>query len=488
MQRRGPDLTATATTTPGRTRHIDRCSAVFVLLSLLFGIAFALLTPPMWGQDEPAHFGRAYAVAHGQLLPEQVPSTGGVDYGGQVPATVQALAEYAGANFAPPPPPPPQVADPGEYRRLASRPLDAPLVDRGFPNTSAYSPLPYVPSVIGLRLAEAAGGSVGSAILLMRLCDLVAYTAIVWAALWFLRRHAVRWVVFVVALLPMTVYEASTVTADTLTNALAILLGALFVKAVFLRRDLTRTETGLLLASAVLLPLAKPLYVLLTLLLLVVPAERLALRRWRRPATVGGTVVGVLAFGAWFAASSGVQQAMHHMRPDVATIAPGEQLRYVLTHLPQFVRTVLRTLARQGDVFVSQLFGHLGSTYVPVPLSAVLCCLVAALLAAGLAERLSATRRQVAAAAALVVLTAAAVFVVEYLDWSPVGAPVIEGVQGRYFLPLVVVAEAVVLQVVPLRLHVPTERIRLGVTASIVALMALGLARSVLAFVVVLGR
>ncbi len=474
-------LTAAPATTSTPPRRIDRCSAVFVLLSLVFGVAFALLTPPLWGQDEDSHVERAYAISHGHLLPERIPWAGGVNYGGTIPATVQALSEYAVTNFRPPAPPPPQVTDPGEYRRLASQPLQAPLVDTAFPNTSVYSPLPYVPSVIGLRLAEAAGGSVGSAILLMRMCHLLAYTAIVWAALWSLRRHAVKWVVFVVALLPMTVYEAATVTADTLTNALAILLGALFVKAAFLRRDLTRTETGLLLASAVLLPLAKPSYVLLTPLLLVVPAGRLALPHWRRLTTVGSTVLGVLAFGAWFAVSSGVQAALHFMRPGV-DVAPGTQLHYVLTHVPQFLRTTLRTVARQGDVYVSQLFGHLGSTYMPVPLTAVISCLVAALLAAGISERLSATRWQLTTAAALVLVNTAAIFFIQYLHWSPVGSPVIEGVQGRYFIPLLIVAAAVVLQTVPLRLHIPTERIRRGVTTSIVALTTLGLARSALAF------
>src|SRR5689334_15991636 len=43
--------------------------AVFVLLSLLFGVPGIFLTPPLRGADEPAHFLRAYGIAQGEIVP-----------------------------------------------------------------------------------------------------------------------------------------------------------------------------------------------------------------------------------------------------------------------------------------------------------------------------------------------------------------------------------------------------------------------------------
>jgi uncharacterized membrane protein len=40
------------------------------------------------------------------------------------------------------------------------------------------------------------------------------------------------------------------------------------------------------------------------------------------------------------------------------------------------------------------------------------------------------------AAAPLLLLTAGAVILAQYLSWTPVGAHAVEGVQGRYFLPV----------------------------------------------------
>ena len=39
-------------------------------------------------------------------------------------------------------------------------------------------------------------------------------------------------------------------------------------------------------------------------------------------------------------------------------------------------------------------------------------------------------------AASLVLGAIAAVFVLQYLNWSPIGGPSVDGVQGRYFLPV----------------------------------------------------
>src|SRR5215208_2276127 len=50
--------------------------AVFVLLSLLFGLATAVVTPPFRAPDEPAHFIRAYGFARGEILPSTADENG----------------------------------------------------------------------------------------------------------------------------------------------------------------------------------------------------------------------------------------------------------------------------------------------------------------------------------------------------------------------------------------------------------------------------
>jgi uncharacterized membrane protein len=459
-----------------RSRVTDRCALAFVLTSLLFGTVFAIVTPPLWGPDEFTHVSRAYAVAHGRFLPQRVAfPPGAVNYGGLVPSTVDALTTHATRNYGnPPQSPAPAVVAPEEYRRLAAQPLRAPLAEIGFANTSAYSPVSYLPAVLVLRTVELADGTVGTALTLMRLVDLVTYTALVWLALRSCRDQRFKWVIFVAALLPMSVFQASMITADAMTNGLAILFGALFARAVFFGRDLSRSQTAMLAGSAILLPLAKPTYVILALLLPLVPANRLTMRRWGRPAA---SAAGLLAFGAWTTVSAETSAAMGLMRPG-EVVDPAQQTEFILSDIPRFALIVARTFAYLDNTYFIQFFGALGQTFVPVPALTVVACIVAGVLAFGMAEHPHLSRPRLIAAAAVVLLSAAAIFGTLYLEFSPVGRYQIEGVQGRYFLPLVVVGVAVALRLVPIRLHLPTPRAARSTAAAVVALMAVGLALS----------
>ncbi|MDI2030011.1 DUF2142 domain-containing protein [Saccharopolyspora sp. TS4A08] len=450
-----------------RRRPKDPCGLVFVALSLLFGCAFALITPPLWGFDETTHFSRAYAVDHGRILPQLVPGSE-VVYGGPIPETVAELSHFAANGFNNVPAFPEHgVAHPEAYAELLAQPLNAPLVDVGFVNTSSYSPVAYVPSALALRAVEVVDGSVGLALTLMRLADVLAFTGVVWLALRALRGLRFRWVVFVVALMPMTVFVAGMITADALTNALSLLFGALFVKAVLLAKRLSRWETALLFAAAILLPLAKPTYVLLVLLLPLVPGSRMAARRW---AGIAATAAGVTGFGIWTALSARTSEGMHTMRPN-EVIDPGLQVQYLLTHLTDVPGLLARTFAAQEQGIVTGFFGVFGSSFVLAPATAGLATLAAGALAFGITDRMRATRAQWITSAGVVLVSAAALFGTLYLEFSPVGQYQIEGVQGRYFLPLVVIAVAVLARVIPLRLEIPRARLLRGAEVAIVVLV-----------------
>ncbi|NIJ12832.1 hypothetical protein FHU38_003176 [Saccharomonospora amisosensis] len=458
-----------------RLRGIDHCGLLFVLLSLTFGGFFAAITPSFWGFDEFEHFGRAYAIDHGQILPQHDPVRDIYGVGG-VPSSAYDLRELAVHNFINPgEAPDPSVTDRDAFHRLEQRPLETPLRTALVANTSAYSPVAYGPSLLGLRIAELSDASVGTAITLMRLADVVAYTGLVWLGMYALRGHRLKWLVFVVALLPMAVYEAATITADAVTNATAILFGALFVKATFLRQPLPGWESALLVGSAVLLPVTKPSYVLLSLLLLLVPGARLAL--WRGTKYVA-TLVGMGMFGAWTAltAKVGPGQAVQLRPGDV--VDAGSQLDYALSHPLELGRVLIRTFVYQENIYFGQFFGVFGHTWVPAPALAQLSWILAAVLAFGIAGWMYASRVQLTATAVIAALNVAAVFALLYLQFTPVGFHLIEGVQGRYFIPLVILGAAVALQLVPLRLRLASPRHVQGSKAAIVILVLIALASS----------
>ncbi|GGL37480.1 DUF2142 domain-containing protein [Nocardia jinanensis] len=443
-------------------RRVGPATVAFTLLAGIFGLVFAVMSPPFWGHDELTQFGRAYQVAHGGLNPTRIEDDRGVSYGGEVPAAVEALMGYALNDYTHNPGEPyPDVADPAAYQRLG----DAPVTDERkiiwFTNTAAYSAVPYVPNAIGIRFAELIDADAGTMVRLTRLSGLAAYLLVVGFGLWALRKHRIQWLAFTVAVLPIAVFQAGTVTADTLTNALAVLVSVLLVKALFLGERLGRVETTAVLATAILLPLCKPTYVLLAMLVVLIPAARLGLDGWRRWLTWACAAVGAIGFAVWMkiAAPTGEGTSLMRPREQWYTVDTGEQLTGILTGPFGFLRTFWESILRRDQEWFTEFFGELGFAYIEVPATAVVACLLAFAVSVGMAERFDRPDfRRTLVVALTMAASVAMIYVTLYMSFTPVGYYIIDGVQGRYFIPLAIVSFAVLLRWMPFRLRGPGDR------------------------------
>lgn len=441
-------------------------TVAFAVITALFGSLFAVLSPPFWGHDEITQFGRAYQVAYGGFLPQQIEDGRGLAYGGDVPVNVDALMGYSFRDYQDnPQEPDPMVADPGAYDRLKSAPVDSPMTSVWFTNTAAYSPVPYVPAAVGIRAAGLFDLDVGSMVLLTRLAGLLAYLIVVGFGLYALRAHRVQWLAFTVAVLPIAVFQAGTVTADTLTNALAIMVSALLIKALFLGNGLSRAETVALLGATLLLPVSKPTYVLLAMLVVLVPVDRFGFFggaadsgfTWRRLVPWAFAAGGALAFAVWMKIAAPTGDGMSLMRPPHQwyTVKPGEQLGEILGDPLHFLSVFGDSISYRDQRWFTQFFGELGFAYIDVPAVAVLACLLAFAVSVGIADRMNprtATFVRTLVVALTVAASVAMIYVTLYMSFTPVGYYIIDGVQGRYFVPLALVAFAALLRWMPLRL------------------------------------
>ncbi|WP_068274461.1 DUF2142 domain-containing protein [Aldersonia kunmingensis] len=465
--------------------RVGPASVIGTLLAAIFGVTFAVITPPFWGHDEITQFGRAYQVAHGGIQPQQIYDNRGVSYGGEVPISVDALMGYALDDYTnSPEEPAPLAQSPRGYELLENQPVTSAERTIWFTNTSAYSPLPYLPAAAGIRVAELLDLNVGGLMLATRLAGLAVYLALIAFALRALRGSRVQWLVCAVALLPITVFQAGTVTADTMTNAIAILVSALLLKGLFLGMPLNRVETAALLTAAVALPLCKPAYALLAMAVLVVPAERMGLSGWKRVLPWLFAAIGAAAFVAWNAISSPTTEGMGLMRRESQwhSVRPGDQLSEVLGDPLHFSNVLAQSVLRRDQEWFDEFFGELGFGYVTVPATSIVACLIALALALGIAERFTASHLRTAIVGAGVAVTTAAIFGTLYLGFSPVGYFIVDGVQGRYFVPLAIVAFAVLLRWVPLRLsrddgRTPGKGAAIAIVAAIVIALVAAVAK-----------
>jgi uncharacterized membrane protein len=277
-----------------------------------------------------------------------------------------------------------------------------------------------------------------------RIASLSAYVALVALALHLAPRG--RLVILVIGSLPSSVFQAATYNADSFTIALTMLLVALVLRCRF-SADATRRTAVATFVVALFLALGKNTYWLLAPLALLVPDALLGARRPRalKAAFMTPILLAALAWARW---ASGLR-----FDPYVdPTVDQQEQLRHVLGNPFEFLAVLFRTLFTwpTSNYLVDEFIGWYGmfrnaAAGYPAPpgvITMLAYVLLGAAYAASFGPRRTLDPKGHALSlwpAALAATTGIAVIAALYLTWTPVGRSVVEGVQGRYFLPVAVV-------------------------------------------------
>jgi uncharacterized membrane protein len=400
----------------------------------VFGVAFALTLPPLAGADEGVHFLRAWYVSNGHAFAESGHRAGdpAPDLGAYVPSGLEHGLGTLLIN--------------GELSRTNARKVWSHVRDPApsgknqfvdFAAAAVYPPVPYIPSAIGIRVGRLLGASPFLLVLLARLADLAAFIALV--ALAIRRLPSRAWILAIIALTPVAIFQAATVSADVLTTALALLVVA--DALALMARPVDDVPRALVVETVLVtlaLALSKQPYFLAAGLLLL-PA-------WRHRRSIGAVIGTTLAAGGVLALAWTHWANDHYLAPNFLPPSLGghanyannnvqtkPQLAYLQHHPFSFFNVVGRTIGYHGvsiahDVVVQITFWHVpGVIGVLVALGLVAVVVIDA-------EPLAGGRPMRAFGLALAAVTVAIALFLAYVGWNALRAPRIDGFQGRYLL------------------------------------------------------
>ncbi len=397
----------------------------FVTIGLIFGILFLLITPPFQAADEYNHFYRSFQISEGQIIAQKHQK--GV--GGFLPKTLVTTTERVSVGI---PFNPKGKQKPENIFSLFNLPLESNnRVFVAFPNTAVYSPIPYLPQILGITLGKIIGLS---PILLMyvgRICNLL-----VWLILGYLAIRVTpicKWTFFLLALTPMSLFQAASLSADAVTNGVAFLLIATFLQtALESKKVVTGTQVFIIFLLSVLLALAKQAYFPLVGLFLLIPVEKVGNRKKYVGIFALLFLASVCAIATWSFFSKSTYTIL------VPDVAPSEQVHFILTHPFDLVGVILRTFCKDGIEYISQFIGKLGWLDTKLPPLFILSYLVMLGFVSLVNHRkyLLISQRQKRILLLTLILNVILIATILYISWTPVGKERILGLQGRYFIPI----------------------------------------------------
>ena len=271
---------------------------VFVLLSLAFGSAISVVIPPLRGPDEISHFLRIYSYSRGELLPAK-------EVGGRKGIFIEPelynqlfFFRNAGERFAR------NRNDGLRYgviMRGAPRPGSAvqgaeqPAKFMAFAGTEGYTPVVYAPYIVAAALGNLFGLDFPSMLLVMRFFGLITFTAI--GAYTVTVTPKLKWAFVVVAMLPVSIYNRSVLSADGAALACALVVTAVCLSAVQRYGRVWERSLWMTLCA-----MSKQPQIVFALLELMASRGAGAVRRWSNLALV--VVPGFILSPLWVVAVS----------------------------------------------------------------------------------------------------------------------------------------------------------------------------------------
>lgn len=408
------------------------------VFTLFFGLILVFAIPPFQVPDEQAHFFRIYQLSEFRLLPDEL-GTAGLPYTSlpkSLERTVVYLIDNIPFNYK-------IKFNPEKIWPALSFPLEPDnetLLMLG--SISTYSPAAYLAALPAFWIGRLLEQPPVVMLYLGRIFNLLAYTWLLASALRLF--PAFRNILLLTALSPMALFLAASLSADSLTNGLAFLFTALVLRAAYLNNTPVRARfLGVLIGLGVLLSLSKYIYGVFILLFFLIPASKFSSKKRYLAAFA---LMFLIAFGSVLGWIAYTQEFSHLPNPALNAQMTYEEnmsikTEFIRSHPLDYLKLNFRTLDRMAlGYYVKTSIGVLGWLDTPFPrwyyeLFALFFLVTAAF--SSLAAPFQVSLKDRAMALLSICSVTFSLLLIEYLLWTDPHNQIIEGIQGRYFIPAI---------------------------------------------------
>lgn len=409
---------------------------IFLFIASVFGLLFIFKITPLFANDEIVHFPRAFQVQEGKLWAEPLSE---YDMGGYVPAQIKefndAYREQVQSDSV-------DMARLQEIKqrynqeRLNSSKRE-PLV---FTSATLSAGWDYAPPAVGVLVARTLNLPLNWYVYLGRVFTLAVYILLTYFAIKYMpigKRFLV-----VVALLPTALSQGGTIGMDGLVNGLSWLIVALTFAALLKKVAVTPKFLLLIAFLSMYLATTKQGYMPVAALPLLLPARLFPVdlkRVWAWRVMFAGSL---LLLSLWYlGATAHIAEVIHIVQRPGLQVDESSQLHYIFQHPLAFLAMIfIQPFTIWSASIYAGIVGVLTNKLIWLPIPIIV--LLYALLFITLFHK---ERRHISGQDRLYVLVASscaflATFILInlalYLSFTRVGYDHVEGLQGRYFLPL----------------------------------------------------
>lgn len=390
---------------------------VFLVLFIITGLLFSVVMPLFKVPDESMHFLRAYEISEGYMLTSIEDNIAGRE----LPQNIIPDQLRNGPNIK-------------WYNVFAARNQEAENdnIFYAYPNTALYSPVSYLPQSLGIFIVKLFSNNVIAMAYGGRLLNWLFVLIITYFSIKLIPIG--KNILLLIALLPMNIHQSISLSPDGFINVLSFAMVA-FVLNVYFREEKMNTKNLIIMYTLIIsIALCKIVYVPFCLLLFLLPNEKFRSKEnYYKNILMSSICVLVTSIG-WLTISS---RYLIEFNQGVDGVG---QVKFILSHPIHYTNILIKTILTYGESYFYTMIGsQLG--WLNININHVILLLYTLLMGIVVLYekdkfKFELKLKDVLLIAGITVLTFLLVMTSLYVQWTKVGNNVIEGIQGRYFIPL----------------------------------------------------
>ena len=386
---------------------------LFLVLSLIIGIIYVFALPVGRAPDEESHFFRIYEITTGHIIPDTAED--GITRGSTEASNIEIVRDFKENNV--------KYAD--VINALSIYPDES---DQSFVKNSAsgYNPIVYLPHLLGMGIGEGLHLPLLITAYLAKLFNCIACIVILYFCIKYI--PLLKEIIFFAAFLPITMQAMTSLSADGFITAIAIAFISFVLYATYsLQKPFTKKHYIVILALCIILSLSKIVYAFLCLLIFAIPKERFGNQKRKLIGifSIGG-ICAVILF-SWLVLSSS----------SASSVDPTNQ-NILFSNPLKFLAILVHSLSTHFYLYFNGMLGGylewFNITLSPLYLFPSLVILVLLCKKYHDTYKISPTLRILAIF--IFSIISLLTFTGMFTQWTKPGETLIDGVQGRYFLPI----------------------------------------------------
>lgn len=403
-------------------KHKDKISEnKYLLIMTIYIISILFITPPLQNPDEPSHLYSAYNLSQNGINADETTEI-------IVPNNIECL-NYSNLKKTD------RVVDYQEINNCLKNSENEQINAMfGVSNTVENSVLGHTIPAIFIKIIDTFTNSPLVIFYFSRLGNFLVSFIILYFAIK-LAPVGKKLLLFI-GLIPIFIQQETSLSYDAIINSISLLYLAYIIKHLHNKDKIKLPDIIIPVISITIMYTIKIIYVPLAFLLLLIPKEKFQTNKQRLFYYI--SIIALVTLGNYL-----ITEILFQPTKALANESVSQQMSYLLNNPLAIFTIAINTFKRKGWFYLQSLFGLFSWFSFSLSDFTIIACLIYLILLIATEKNLLSPpnnskinlKKIILALAILVSL--AGIFGSMYLCWSEYMLDYVEGVQGRYLIPLI---------------------------------------------------